>query len=389
MTSITLTDLTKRFDGVTAVDGIDLEVQDGEFLTLVGPSGCGKSTTLRLLAGLEQPSAGTISFGDRDVTDVEPAARNVAMVFQNYALYPHMTAKRNITFGLSSSSDVSTGAIDDRVDEAAAMLDIGDLLDRKPGALSGGEKQRVAIARAIVRDPDVLLMDEPLSNLDAKLRIQTRAELAELHERLETTTIYVTHDQAEAMTLGDRVAVMNNGHLEQVDGPQYLYDHPRTRFVAGFIGRPAMNTLSVTIESTGADFRARADGLAVSLPDGQRQTSLERFVGAPVEFGVRPEDLHVAEDDSERDGLTVTVSTTESLGRSTLVHGTVDGQPIVIEAAPRFQCRSGDRINAVCDPRRLHLFDPISGDSVYASGRIVETSDESGDIGASHSIEHV
>ncbi|MFT4948984.1 MAG: multiple sugar transport system ATP-binding protein, partial [Natronomonas sp.] len=211
MTGISLAGLTKEFDDVTAVDGVDLDIREGEFLVLVGPSGCGKSTTLRLLAGLETATSGTVSINDRDVTDREASDRNVAMVFQNYALYPHMSAKRNMTFGLGSATDFSDDEIERRVADAAGVLDIEDLLDRKPAALSGGEKQRVAIGRALVRDPEVFLMDEPLSNLDAKLRVQMRAELAELHAELRTTTLYVTHDQVEAMTLGDRVAVMNNG----------------------------------------------------------------------------------------------------------------------------------------------------------------------------------
>ena len=374
MTGISLAGLTKGFDDVTAVDGVDLDVREGEFLVLVGPSGCGKSTTLRLLAGLETPTDGTVSINDRDVTDVEASDRNIAMVFQNYALYPHMSAERNMTFGLKSATDFSGDEADRRVAEAAEILDIEDLLDRKPAALSGGEKQRVAIGRALVRDPDVFLMDEPLSNLDAKLRVQMRAELAELHAELQTTTLYVTHDQVEAMTLGDRVAVMDDGQLQQVAPPQTLYDRPETRFVAEFIGSPGMNTVRARLDGTG-DCRAAVWGDSrVELPDPDPGLGTDE----PVIFGARPEDF--SQDPAGPVDLEVTV--TEPLGDSMLVRGTAGGADLEVSLEPRADVRAGNTVSLAPDPDRLHLFDPDTGEAVYHSAPEVANREQSAVVDA-------
>ncbi len=372
MTDITLDNVTKRFEDVTAVDSLDLEIDDGEFLVLVGPSGCGKSTTLRMLAGLESVTEGDVLASGEAITDLEPKNRNVAMVFQNYALYPHMSAKRNMTFGMKSAGEYTDEEIEDRVAEAAAILDIEDLLERKPKALSGGERQRVAIGRALVRDPDYLLMDEPLSNLDAKLRIQMRAELSELHDELETTTIYVTHDQTEAMTLGDRVAVMNAGELQQVARPQELYDYPANRFVAEFIGSPAMNTLPVDVREDGDGYVAIGDGVDVRLPETDGLADLE---GDRLLLGVRPEDLH-ADAATADTSIQATVSVTEPLGDTTLIHGEVAGTFAKFKVGARSSLRQGDVVEFGADLDRLHLFDDETGATLYHSDRSLETAEQ-------------
>jgi len=373
MTGISLQHLTKQFDDVTAVDSVSLDVTEGEFLVLVGPSGCGKSTTLRLCAGLESATDGTVSISERDVTTEPASERDVAMVFQNYALYPHMTARENMTFGLDAAAGFSGSEATERVEEAAAILDIEDLLGRKPSALSGGEQQRVAIGRALVRDPEVFLMDEPLSNLDAKLRVQMRAELAELHAELQTTTVYVTHDQVEAMTLGDRVAVMNDGHIEQVAPPQDLYDAPDTRFVAEFIGSPGMNTVDATL-------RRRGDGSEVvwgdnTVPLDVPPDDLGLASGDRVVFGVRPEDLAADTDGDVRMEVTVT----EPLGSTLLVRGRVAGHEMEVSIQPRSSVEVGDLISFRVDPDRLHLFDPESGAAVYHSAESREAIGIEGD----------
>ena len=373
MATLKLKNLRKEFGDVVAVKGLDLSVRDGEFLVIVGPSGCGKSTTLRLLAGLETATDGTISMDDREVTDTEPKDRNVAMVFQNYALYPHMTGRRNITFGMKSSGDFTDEEIDRRVEEAAETLNIADLLDRKPQAMSGGERQRVALGRAIVRDPDAFLMDEPLSNLDAKLRIQMRAELTQLHTSLGTTTVYVTHDQTEAMTLGERVVVMNDGQIMQVDEPQTLYDFPANRFVAEFIGDPAMNMIPVAIQNG----RAVHDTFDIPIPAEHDQNQLTQNGTGDTQItddqravlGVRPEDLHLAETQAN-DGLPTIdakVNVREPLGDSLLLHCSLGTTPCNIQAEPRAQVSAGETVSITYDSARLHLFDSETGEAFYHS----------------------
>jgi len=373
MTTVTLQNLQKTFGDVVAVNGIDLEIKDGEFLVIVGPSGCGKSTTLRLLAGLEATTDGRIEMGGQDVTGVEPKDRNVAMVFQNYALYPHMTGRRNITFGMKSSGDFTDAEIESRVEDAAETLDIEDLLGRKPEAMSGGERQRVALGRAIVRDPDAFLMDEPLSNLDAKLRIQMRAELARLHSALETTTVYVTHDQTEAMTLGERVVVMNDGQIMQVDEPQMLYDFPANRFVAEFIGDPAMNMIPVDIEGG----HAVHDAFTLPLPSVEDPPATERNGTGDTQIGdtrtailgIRPEDFRLSGTQAD-DGLPTIdaeVNVREPLGDSLLLHCSIGSTSCNIQAEPRTEVRAGETVSVTYDPARLHLFDTETGDAFYHS----------------------
>ncbi|MFC5136432.1 MULTISPECIES: ABC transporter ATP-binding protein [Haloferacaceae] len=387
MTTITLRNLRKEFDDVVAVNGVDLTVRDGEFLVVVGPSGCGKSTTLRLLAGLETATDGEIRMDDRDVTGTEPKDRNVAMVFQNYALYPHMTGRRNITFGMNATDSFTDEEIDRRVAEAAETLDITDLLDRKPQAMSGGERQRVALGRAIVRDPDAFLMDEPLSNLDAKLRIQMRAELTRLHAELGTTTVYVTHDQTEAMTLGERVVVMDDGEIQQVDPPQALYDFPENRFVAEFIGDPAMNMIDVAVEGGVAVH----DAFRIPLPTGEAGDGKNVENGTAAEsladpeagdrrkavLGVRPEDLHPARDRPDLGETTfdATVEVTEPLGDSLLVHCSVGDATFKMGAEPRSSLEPGGTVSVTYDPERLHLFEPETGEAFYHSSTAPVTSD--------------
>ncbi|WP_436498638.1 ABC transporter ATP-binding protein [Actinokineospora sp. HUAS TT18] len=337
---------------VRAVDQLDLSIEDGEFLVLVGPSGSGKSTALRMLAGLEDVNEGAIHIGDRDVTHMPPKARDIAMVFQSYALYPHMTVAQNMGFALKLQG-LSKSAIAEKVAEAARLLDLEKYLDRKPKALSGGQRQRVAMGRAIVRDPAVFLMDEPLSNLDAKLRVETRANIAALQRRLGTTTIYVTHDQVEAMTMGHRVAVLKDGVLQQCDTPRNLYDKPANAFVAGFIGSPAMNLLTVPV--SGGTFRL--GDLDVPLP---RTVQAEK-----VTAGIRPESLAVASEGA--DGVKLVVELVEELGADALVHASIAGVPesprIVMRVDGRTPPALADTITATLrHPEEVHLFDADSGE---------------------------
>ncbi len=352
--------VTKAFDTFTAVNDFTLEIEDGEFLVLVGPSGCGKSTALRCLAGLEEISSGRIIIGERDVTYLDPKDRDIAMVFQNYALYPHMSVRDNMAFGLKLRN-TSKDEIARRVNNAADILGITQLLDRKPRALSGGQRQRVALGRAIVREPQCFLMDEPLSNLDAKLRVQTRAEIIKLQKRLKTTTVYVTHDQVEAMTMGDRIAVMNAGELQQLDTPQNLYDFPANRFVATFIGSPAMNVFPAIVADQASAPAITAGDFRVLVPSSRAERVRER-AGQNVLVGIRPEHIQIveyAEDANEGNTINLPVDLVEHLGSETLLHlrGPED-DIIVARVDPRSAVKAGDIAKLSVNTHQLHVFDP-------------------------------
>ena len=395
MAKIVFEGVTKEFgDEVVAVDDLSLEIEDGEFMVLVGPSGCGKSTILRMLAGLEEVTAGEIWIDDKQVTDLSPKERDIAMVFQNYALYPHMTVEENIAFGLKLRH-VSKDERGRKAREVAQVLAIEHLLERKPAALSGGQRQRVAMGRAMIREPVAFLMDEPLSNLDAKLRVQMRAELARLHERLRTTTVYVTHDQVEAMTLGDRVAVLRDGLLQQVDTPQRLFARPVNLFVAAFVGSPPMNLVEGTVEGGAVSFAG------FRLPLGER-TNLSGHEGRTVIVGIRPSDLEDADVWATSDAtiLEVEVDITEELGSEVNVLFTVDAPPVTSEEAlaaasdegaedilpliteraqfcarvdARTRAKPGERVRLAVDPGRFHFFDPDTGLAISSERTVPAT----------------
>jgi len=398
MAPVTFEAISKIYpDGTTAVRSLSFAVGDGEFMVLVGPSGCGKTTALRMVAGLEEISSGTVRIGDRVVNDTPSRDRDIAMVFQSYALYPHLSVFENIAFGLRLKK-VPKDEIAKRVQEAARVLDLGEFLERKPRALSGGQRQRVAMGRAIVRQPQAFLMDEPLSNLDAKLRVQMRAEIARLQQDLGVTTIYVTHDQIEAMTMGDRVAVMRKGELQQVASPQELYDHPVNLFVGGFIGSPAMNMLEGTLECSNGSVSARLGSESLTLDPKllDAHPELATFEGRPVVVGIRPEDLEdaaTAHEVPEGRTLRGTVELREALGSEIMVHLAVDapiaataevvelaedvGAPsrapagpgrtatVVGRFSPRSHVKPGDETQVVVDTPALHFFDPETGLGIY------------------------
>jgi multiple sugar transport system ATP-binding protein len=356
MAQVVLKDLNKKYDEVHAVKDVNLTIRDKEFMVLVGPSGCGKTTTLRMVAGLEEITGGEIHIGERVVNDLPPKDRDIAMVFQNYALYPHMSVYDNMAFGLKMRK-FPKAEIAKRVQDAAEILGIQELLKRKPRQLSGGQRQRVAVGRAIVRHPQVFLFDEPLSNLDAKLRVQMRVELKRLHERLETTAIYVTHDQVEAMTLGSRVVVMKDGWVQQVGEPMEIYTRPQNRFVAGFIGSPAMNFIPVTISDGGGAVYAQANGLKVKVP-ADRQARMAAFKGQPVTLGVRPEDLRVGSTADSGDlSFDAVVDVVEPLGAEILLDVSAAGQSIVARVEPTVRAKAHDKIRLSFVPERIHFFD--------------------------------
>jgi len=359
MAPVSLKALTKRFDRTEVVHGIDLEIADREFVVLVGPSGCGKSTTLRMIAGLEEVTAGEIWIGERLVNEVEPKDRDIAMVFQDYALYPHMSVFQNIAFALEYRG-FQRAEIRRRVEEAAAILNIEELLDRRPRQLSGGQRQRVAMGRAIVRDPHVFLFDEPLSNLDAKLRVQMRTEIKRLHRRVATTVIYVTHDQVEAMTLADRIVLMRDGAIEQVGTPDEIYNAPVSTYVAGFIGSPTMNLVPAELEARGNALALRlADGALLPLPPERAGRYAEQR-GRRVTVGLRPEAF--AWDGGGGDGaLEVAADVIEPLGSDTLVFFTIGDNELVARVPPGLVDRAGERLTLKPDLARMHLFDLESG----------------------------
>ena len=353
MANLELRAVSKRWNGKNQViQPLDLQVADGEFIVLVGPSGCGKSTLLRLVAGLERVSAGSIHIGGRDVTALEPKARGIAMVFQNYALYPHMSVAENLAWGLKIAG-LGRAEIATRVKEAARILELDGLLERRPRELSGGQRQRVAMGRALVRDPAVFLFDEPLSNLDAKLRVQMRLELQQLHQRLETTSLYVTHDQVEAMTLAQRVVVMQAGVVEQLGTPVEVYERPATRFVASFIGSPAMNLLDGQVDAAGGHCDVPG-GLRLPLGPGYRH-----LAGRPVCLGIRPEHLHLCSDPEQ--GLPLVVRTLEILGADNLAHGRWGEQALVVRLPHQQRPASGHVLQLRAPEEHLHLFDAASG----------------------------
>ena len=366
MASLSLRNVYKRYPGgVTAVSDFNLEIEDKEFIILVGPSGCGKSTTLRMVAGLEEISDGEIYIGDRLVNDVAPKDRDIAMVFQNYALYPHMTVFDNMAFGLKLRK-TPKDEIKRRVEEAARTLDIEHLLERKPKALSGGQRQRVALGRAIVREPKVFLLDEPLSNLDAKLRAQMRTEISKLHQRLGTTFIYVTHDQTEAMTMGTRIVVMKSGVVQQVDSPNNLYRYPCNLFVAGFIGSPQMNFIESKLSKTGDDYFVEFGSEAgstykIKLPaEKNKDNCLEAYVGKDIIMGIRPENIHNEEDlvAQYKDGvIDADVEVTELMGAETYLYMNCEGQAINARVSPTSTARPGDKIKVALETDKIHLFD--------------------------------
>ena len=367
MASLSLQHIYKKYaGGVTAVSDFCLDIEDKEFIVLVGPSGCGKSTTLRMIAGLEEISEGELYIGDQLVNDVAPKDRDIAMVFQNYALYPHMTVFENMAFGLKLRK-TPKDEIKKRVNEAAKILDIAHLLDRKPKALSGGQRQRVALGRAIVREPKVFLMDEPLSNLDAKLRVQMRTEISKLHKRLQTTFIYVTHDQTEALTMGSRIIVMKDGFVQQIDTPVNLYNSPCNMFVAGFIGSPQMNFIACTVKDDGATlaFGNNTIALPANVADEVKKAG---YVGKEVVLGIRPEDLH--DDDAflaanSNATIEANVEVTEMLGAETYLYLKVMDNNFTARVNPSSTVKAGDKIKIGVDVNKIHLFDKETEVAIY------------------------
>ena len=361
MASITLKNIVKTYeDGNTVIDDLNLEIKDKEFIILVGPSGCGKSTTLRMIAGLEDISGGEMYIGDRLVNKVAPKDRDIAMVFQSYALYPHMTVYKNMAFALELRK-VDKKEIDRKVREVAKILEIEQYLNRKPKALSGGQRQRVALGRAMVRDPAVFLLDEPLSNLDAKLRTEMRSQITRLHNNLQTTFVYVTHDQTEAMTMADRIVVMKDGYIQQVDTPANLYEHPCNMFVAGFIGTPRMNFLDATLTEKNSVLYADFDKYSVSLPERmQKDENLKAYVGKQIVFGIRPEDLHANEKYQSEDGsnkVDVHIEIAEMMGSEIYLYSEIGNVNVIANVPSNKKIQSNSDTSLYLDIDRIHLFD--------------------------------
>jgi len=363
MAGLVLKNIYKKYPGgVVAVSDVNLEIRDKEFIVLVGPSGCGKSTTLRMIAGLEEISEGELYIGDKLVNDIAPKDRDIAMVFQNYALYPHMTVFDNMAFGLKLRK-VPKPEIERKVNEAAKILDLTHLLDRKPKAMSGGQRQRVALGRAIVRSPKVFLLDEPLSNLDAKLRAQMRTEIAKIHKKLGTTFIYVTHDQTEAMTMGDRIVCMKDGFVQQIDTPQNLYENPINKFVAGFLGSPQMNFIDATLKEEYGQYIVefgKNTKYQIIVPESKVNENLSEYVGKEITLGVRPESIHDEEmylSNASTGVIDANVEITEMMGAETYLYLVCEGVPLTARVSPRSTAKSGDDIKVAIDPNRIHIFD--------------------------------
>ncbi len=370
MARVELNEVKKVYGGTeTAIRDVNIDIKDKQFVVLVGPSGCGKSTTLRCIAGLEDITEGDLYIGDERMNDVAPKDRDIAMVFQNYALYPHMNVYDNMAFGLKLRK-FDSEIIDERVKNAAEILDIEPLLDRKPKELSGGQRQRVALGRAIVREPKVFLMDEPLSNLDAKLRVQMRAELQRLHDRLQTTTVYVTHDQVEAMTLADRVVVLNDGVIQQIDDPLTLYNQPNNMFVAGFIGSPAMNFIDVTLEDRSEDLVINGDGFELVIPEDMTEArkKLEDYKDEEAVFGIRPEDLLnvelLEEEVTEGREITADVDVVEPMGSEINLYLNVGGQTMIGIVDADSEVEVGDEVTVAVDMDKINIFDPNTEEAV-------------------------
>jgi multiple sugar transport system ATP-binding protein len=373
MSRVTFSDVKKMYGDVLAVEDVNIDIEDGEFISLLGPSGSGKSTVLRMIAGLEDISGGEISIGDRVINDVQPQNRGIAMVFQNYALYPHMTVRDNMSYGLRLTTDLSKDAIRQRVDEAATMLGIEDHLEKKPANLSGGQQQRVATGRAIVREPEVFLMDEPLSNLDAKLKMHMRTELQRIHDDLGTTTIYVTHDQEEAMTMSDRIVILAEGHIQQVGSPEVIYNQPANLFVAEFIGSPAMNLFDVTLEGSSLN----GDGFKYAISKGLGDEIRESTTSSNLVLGVRPEDIDLADTHSE-DSIEATVDVVEPVGSDNYIYATVQGQEVTVRVPANVKPSVGETVYITFDESNMHLFDADTSLNVFgkmgrANSRAVES----------------
>lgn len=369
MANVSLKHIYKVYTGnVTAVKDFNLEIEDKEFIVFVGPSGCGKSTTLRMIAGLEEISQGELYIADKLMNDVAPKDRDIAMVFQNYALYPHMSVYDNMAFGLKLRK-VPKEEIDKKVKEAAKVLDISHLLDRKPKALSGGQRQRVALGRAIVREPKVFLMDEPLSNLDAKLRVQMRTEIAKLHKKLQTTFIYVTHDQTEAMTMGTRIVVMKDGIIQQVDSPQNIYDHPQNVFVAGFIGSPQMNFIDGKLVEKDGKVSVAFGEDTITLPDDKAKLAKDAgYVGKDVIMGIRPESIDDGEEfiSKHKDAtLTASVEVTELMGSETYIYLSKGKVSLTIRVDGTSKAKSGDKITIAMEEDKIHIFDKETESTIF------------------------
>ncbi|MGE0597944.1 MAG: ABC transporter ATP-binding protein [Dehalococcoidia bacterium] len=383
MASVTFRDVSRIYDGNAAVDRLSLEVEDGEFLVLVGPSGCGKTTTLRMLAGLEEVSSGNISIGDQRVDRIAARDRDIAMVFQSYALYPHMTVHDNMAFALKIRK-IPGDEITRRVNEAANILGIHNLLKRKPGQLSGGQRQRVALGRAIVRSPAVFLLDEPLSNLDASLRVATRAELSKLHQRLGATFIYVTHDQVEAMTMATRIAVMHKGALQQVGTPTELYDHPQNQFVAGFIGSPAMNFVEMDVQEGSGGTILTAPGLHLPLEAASEHARAVKGHRRVI-VGIRPEHIHDPQfipNRSRTTGFTAVIDLEEQLGNETFLHAKVGQTTLLARVNPQSSAKVGSEYRLELEHLRIHLFEPSSGARLEADAGVNNSEQELAHAGA-------